>query len=61
VATSSSRFAAAFAAHADAELLDEDLAPVTRIDAIVPASALTLELGARARAALAVSDSAIPT
>ena len=37
-------FAAAFAAHADAELLDEDLAPVTRIDAIVPASALTLEL-----------------
>ena len=37
-------FAAAFAAHADGELLDEDLAPVTRIDAIVPASALTLEL-----------------
>src|SRR4051812_37181195 len=37
-------FAAAFAAHADGELLDEDLAPVIRIDAIVPASALTLEL-----------------
>jgi hypothetical protein len=37
-------FAAAFAAHADGELLDEDLAPVTRVDAIVPASALTLEL-----------------
>ena len=37
-------FAAAFAAYADGELLDEDLAPVTRIDAIVPASALTLEL-----------------
>ena len=37
-------FAAAFAAYADGELLDEDLAPVTRVDAIVPASALTLEL-----------------
>jgi len=37
-------FAAAFAAHADADLLDEDLAPVTRIDAIVPGSALTLGL-----------------
>jgi single-stranded-DNA-specific exonuclease len=37
-------FAAAFAAHADRELVDGDLAPVTRIDAIVPASALTLEL-----------------
>jgi single-stranded-DNA-specific exonuclease len=37
-------FAAAFAAHADAELADEDLAPVTRIDAIVPGSALTLGL-----------------
>ncbi len=37
-------FAAAFAAHADAELVDEDLAPVTRIDAVVPAAALTLEL-----------------
>ena len=37
-------FAAAFAAHADACLADEDLAPVTRIDAIVPGSALTLGL-----------------
>lgn len=37
-------FAAAFAAHADAELVDVDLTPVTRIDAIVPAAALTLEL-----------------
>ena len=37
-------FAAAFATHADACLADEDLAPVTRIDAIVPGSALTLGL-----------------
>jgi single-stranded-DNA-specific exonuclease len=37
-------FAAAFAAHADAELVDEDLSPITRIDAVVPATALTLEL-----------------
>jgi single-stranded-DNA-specific exonuclease len=37
-------FASAFAAHADADLGDEDLAPVTRIDAIVPGSALTLGL-----------------
>ena len=37
-------FATAFAAHADAELVEEDLAPVTRIDAIVPGSALTLGL-----------------
>jgi single-stranded-DNA-specific exonuclease len=37
-------FALAFAAHADASLDDEDLAPVTRIDAIVPGSALTLGL-----------------
>ena len=37
-------FAAAFAAHADAVLDDGDLAPVTRIDAIVPGSALTLGL-----------------
>ncbi len=37
-------FAAAFAAHADAELVEDDLAPVTRIDAIVPGSALTLAL-----------------
>ncbi|MGZ8782106.1 MAG: single-stranded-DNA-specific exonuclease RecJ [Gaiellaceae bacterium] len=39
-------FAAAFAAHADAHLRDEDLAPVTKIDAIVPGSALTLGLAA---------------
>jgi single-stranded-DNA-specific exonuclease len=37
-------FAEAFAAHADCELVDEDLTPVTRIDAVVPAAALTLEL-----------------
>ena len=37
-------FAEAFAAHADAELGDADLTPVTRIDAIVPGSALTLAL-----------------
>jgi single-stranded-DNA-specific exonuclease len=37
-------FAAAFAAHADAALAEDDLAPVTRIDAIVPGSALTLGL-----------------
>jgi len=39
-------FAAAFASHADAVLEDDDLAPVTRIDAIVPGSALTLGLAA---------------
>jgi single-stranded-DNA-specific exonuclease len=37
-------FGAAFAAHADANLADDDLAPVTRIDAIVPGHALTLGL-----------------
>ena len=37
-------FAAAFAAHADAALGDDDLAQVTRIDAIVPGSELTLGL-----------------
>jgi single-stranded-DNA-specific exonuclease len=37
-------FASAFAAHADDELTDGDLRPVTVIDAVVPASALTLEL-----------------
>ncbi len=37
-------FAEAFAAHADAGLDDGDLASVTRIDAIVPGSALTLGL-----------------
>jgi single-stranded-DNA-specific exonuclease len=39
-------FAAAFAAHADAALADEDLVPLTRVDAIVPGSALTLGLAA---------------
>lgn len=39
-------FAEAFAAHADATLGDDELAPVTRIDAIVPGSALTLTLAA---------------
>ncbi len=37
-------FAAAFAAHAESEIAEEDLAPVTRIDAVVPATALTLDL-----------------
>src|SRR3954453_2448226 len=37
-------FAAAFAAHADAALSDDDLRPVTRIDAIVPGSKLNLQL-----------------
>jgi single-stranded-DNA-specific exonuclease len=37
-------FAAAFAAHADGVLSDDDLRPVTRVDAIVPGSSLTLEL-----------------
>jgi single-stranded-DNA-specific exonuclease len=37
-------FAAAFAAHADAALSDEDLQPVTRVDAIVPGSSLNLDL-----------------
>ncbi len=37
-------FAAAFAEHAEAELVEDDLAPVTRIDAIVPGTALTLGL-----------------
>ena len=37
-------FAESFAAHADAMLTDDDLRPVTVVDAIVPASALTLEL-----------------
>jgi single-stranded-DNA-specific exonuclease len=37
-------FAEAFAAHASAELTDEDLRPVTRIDAVVAGSELTLEL-----------------
>ncbi len=37
-------FAAEFAAHADAHLGETDLAPVTKIDAIVPGHALTLAL-----------------
>src|SRR4051812_44258342 len=37
-------FAAAFAEHADATLSDEDLAPVTRVDAIVPGPKLTLDM-----------------
>jgi single-stranded-DNA-specific exonuclease len=37
-------FAAAFAAHADATLSEEDLRPVTRIDAIVPGAKLGLDL-----------------
>src|SRR3954469_17974630 len=37
-------FAAAFAAHADATLSEEDLRPVTRIDAIVPGAKLGLNL-----------------
>ena len=37
-------FFEAFAAHADANLGETDLAPVTCIDAIVPGSALTLDL-----------------
>jgi single-stranded-DNA-specific exonuclease len=37
-------FAEAFAAHADAVLGEDDLRPVHVVDAIVPASALTLEL-----------------
>jgi len=37
-------FAAAFAAHADSVLSDDDLRPVTRVDAIVEGSKLTLEL-----------------
>jgi single-stranded-DNA-specific exonuclease len=37
-------FAAAFAAHADEVLTEEDLRPVTRVDAIVPGSKLNLDL-----------------
>ncbi len=37
-------FAAAFAAHADAALSDDDLRPTTRVDAIVEGSSLTLEM-----------------
>ena len=37
-------FAAAFAAHADAVLSEDDLRPVTRVDAIVPGRKLNLDL-----------------
>ncbi|HEX7083084.1 MAG TPA: single-stranded-DNA-specific exonuclease RecJ [Gaiellaceae bacterium] len=37
-------FAAAFAAHADSALADDDLVPQTRVDAIVPGSKLGLDL-----------------
>jgi single-stranded-DNA-specific exonuclease len=37
-------FAAAFAAHCDATLSDDDLRPVTRVDAIVPGAKLGLDL-----------------
>jgi single-stranded-DNA-specific exonuclease len=37
-------FAEAFALHADGALTDEDLRPVTVVDAVVPAAALTLDL-----------------
>jgi single-stranded-DNA-specific exonuclease len=37
-------FAAAFAAHADSVLSDDDLLPVTRVDAIVPGAKLGLDL-----------------
>jgi single-stranded-DNA-specific exonuclease len=37
-------FAAAFAAHADEVLTEDDLRPVTRVDAIVPGAKLTLSL-----------------
>ena len=37
-------FAAAFAAHADAVLTEDDLRPVTRVDAIVPGAKLGLDL-----------------
>jgi single-stranded-DNA-specific exonuclease len=42
-------FAAAFAAHADAHVTDEDLRPVTVVDALVHGSQLTLELCAELR------------
>jgi single-stranded-DNA-specific exonuclease len=37
-------FADAFAAHADEQLADEDLQPVTRVDAVVAGAELTLDL-----------------
>jgi single-stranded-DNA-specific exonuclease len=42
-------FSAAFAAHAGAALGDEELRPVTTIDAVVPASSLTLDLAQELR------------
>jgi single-stranded-DNA-specific exonuclease len=39
-------FAEAFAAHADSVLTEEQLRPLTVVDAIVPASSLTLDLAA---------------
>jgi single-stranded-DNA-specific exonuclease len=42
-------FATAFATHAGAHLTEDDLRPVTRIDAAVPGSALTLELAEELR------------
>src|SRR5262249_51905252 len=42
-------FAAAFAAHADSVLTDEDLWPGQRVDAIVPGKTLTLELAEELR------------
>jgi single-stranded-DNA-specific exonuclease len=42
-------FAEAFATHADGELTEDDLRPVTTVDAIVPGRALTLDLCAELR------------
>src|SRR5207302_11345119 len=42
-------FAAAFAAHADSVLADEDLRSLTVVDALVPGRALTLELASELR------------
>ena len=43
-------FAAAFAAHADAVLSDDDLVPTTHVDAVVPGAKLTLALCAELHA-----------
>jgi len=43
-ASSVELFAAAFAEHADATLAEDDLVPVTRVDAIVPGPKLTLDM-----------------
>ena len=42
-------FAAAFAAHAASVMTDEDIRPVTRIDAVVPVTALNLDLAQELR------------